>query len=144
MVLSKRRPGTVTKNVKLAAETIAAVQAWADGQGTTFSAALDTLVRIGLGEAPATAVAPALVGAVRREVQRQGHRLASLMAACAVDAGTGMRLGNAIIRELDPAKGRAITLAARQATVEALRRNRALRELELTDGDREGELPADA
>jgi hypothetical protein len=95
-------PRTARKCVWLTDETRAAVQAWADRTETSFSAALETLARVGLGEAPERAVAPALVSTVRREIQQQMHRLASLYAATAIEAGVASRLSGAALRTLRP------------------------------------------
>jgi hypothetical protein len=141
---AKRRTGAVQKSVWLSPETIAAVGAWAEAQGATFSAALESLARVGLGQAVAEAVAPVIASAVRREVRAQVDRLASLLAAVAIDAGIGMRLGNATLRELAPERVRAIAQAARLASVDALKRRgpaRALGLVDEDDGDHEGELP---
>src|SRR6266540_4215129 len=61
------------KTVWLTDEGRAQVQAWAEAQGVSFSAAIETLARVGLGQAPAEAFAPALVSTVRREIQQQFH-----------------------------------------------------------------------
>ena len=128
-------PSTAPKKVWLTNATREQVQAWADAQGTSFSAALETLARIGLGQAPQDAVAPALVSVVRREVQQQLHRLASLYAATAIDAGVASRLAGAAVLALRPQQYEAIKRAARIDTVHTLRRRNALDELaEPADG----------
>lgn len=87
-----RRQHTARKHVRLTHEGQAAVQAWADRRGISFSAALERLARFGLGQATDEAIAPALVSVVRHEVQRQMHRLASLLASNAIEAGVSARL----------------------------------------------------
>ena len=79
---------TARKSVWLTEEACGAVQAWAEKHGTSFSAALETLARVGLGQGPQQAIAPALVSLLRREVQQQFHRVASLYAATAIEAGS--------------------------------------------------------
>ncbi len=135
-----RRQNTAPKRVWLTHETRESVQTWADAQGVSFSSALDTLARIGLGEAPSQAVAPMVVSAVRTEVQRQTHRLASLLAAAALEAGIAARLTGATLRTLRPTEYEAIKRAARLDAVGALRRREGLEEV-IGDGDRQGELP---
>jgi hypothetical protein len=135
-----RRQHTAPKRVWLTHETRAAVQEWADVQGVSFSSALDTLARIGLGQAPGQAVAPMVVSAVRTEMQRQTHRLAALLAATALESGVTARLAGATLRTLRPDQYEAIKRAARLDAVQALRRREGLAEV-IDGGDREGELP---
>jgi hypothetical protein len=132
----RRRTGTVDKTVWLSDETITAVQSWAAAEGCSFSAAVETLTRLGLRQAPAEAVAPLLVSAVREEIRRQGHRAASLLATCALDAATASRMCNVILRTVDREKGSAVSQAVRKAAVDAIKGSKAL--AELLDGDREG------
>ena len=60
------------KHIYLSDEGRAAVQAWADGEGVSFSAAIETLARLGLREDPRDAWSPALtakiIGAVRADL----------------------------------------------------------------------------
>ncbi|HEX5501892.1 MAG TPA: hypothetical protein VFW96_04685, partial [Thermomicrobiales bacterium] len=132
------RAPTVRKTVWMTEEAIACVQAWADAQGITFSAAVEALARLGMRQAPAEAVAPALVSAVRQEIRGQARRIAGLLAASAIEAGTASRGVNVLLREAIPDKGSAIARGARLAAVEAIRGNKALKELGL--GDQQGEL----
>ena len=120
---------TAPKRVWLSDEGRAAVQAWADEHGVSFSAAIESLARIGLGQAPTDAIAPALVSTVRREIQQQLHRLASLYAATAIEAGIASRLAGATLRQLRPGEYDKIKQAARLDAVQTLRRRNALREL---------------
>jgi hypothetical protein len=124
-----RRQHTTRKHIRLTHEGQAAVQAWADQRGISFSAAVETLARVGLGQSIDEAIAPALVSVVRHEVQRQMHRLASLMAANAIEAGVNARLSGAILRGLRPKDYEAIKRAARLDTVHSLRRRNALKEI---------------
>lgn len=68
---------TAPKRIWLTDDTRAAVQQWADANGTSFSAALEALTRLGLGQAPTEALAPIVVSVIRSEVQQQFHRVAS-------------------------------------------------------------------
>jgi hypothetical protein len=140
--MSHRRAHTTRKSIRLTHQSRAAIQSWADAQGISFSAAIDSLAQIGLGTAPSEALAPALVSVVRTEVQRQTHRLASLLAASAIDAGMATRLAGALLRSLRPGDYEAVKRAARIDTIQALRRRSALLQLtEGDDGDRQGQLP---
>lgn len=120
---------TGRKQIWLTDETRGAVQEWADAQGISFSAALESLARLGLGQQPELALAPALVSLVRRELQQQAHRLASLYASTAIEAGVTARLVGATLRTLREADYEQIKRAARIDAVAALRRRSALLEL---------------
>jgi hypothetical protein len=96
--LEPRRVGTKQKAVWLTEESQAAVQQWADENQTTFSAAIETLARLGLGEAPATAMMPILLATVRSSVATQFERLAKLLSAAAIDSGVAARLAGATAR----------------------------------------------
>jgi hypothetical protein len=137
---TSRRTNTAPKRIWLTDETREAVQSWADRNGVSFSAALETLARLGLGQSPTEALAPVVVSTVRTEIQHQMHRLASLLAAGALEAGMATRLAGATLKQLRPADYDAIKQAARLDAVQALRRRDALREV-ADGGDREGQLP---
>lgn len=136
---TSRRTNTAPKRIWLTDETRQAVQQWADQNGVSFSAALETLTRLGLGQSPAEALGPVLVSTVRTEIQRQMHRLASLLAAGALEAGVASRLAGASLKQLRPADYDAIKQAARLDAVQSLRRRDFFQE-GAADGDREGEL----
>ncbi len=106
-----------------------AIQAWADRQGVSFSAAIETLARLGLAQAPEEAVAPALISVVRREIAGQLHRLASLTAAAALEAGIAARMASAAIKRQRPSEYEAIKQAVRLDAARALRRRRVLEAL---------------
>lgn len=136
-----RREGTVRKNVRLTPTTLERVQTWAEANGVSFSSALEQMALIGLGDAPQLAVLPTVISAIRREVQRQAHRVAALTAAAAVESAVTMRLVSNVIlereRERDPDGGRERYLAIRQRArlqaVDAVRRREGLEEL-IVDG----------
>jgi hypothetical protein len=124
------------KHVYLSDQARAGVQAWADREGVSFSAALDTLARLALGEDPRDAWSPVLtaklLGAVRADLGR--HR--ALLAATALDAGIAVRMASAAAKALRPKDYPRMKRLARLEAVEALRRRDALAELGLpTDGD---------
>ena len=103
---------------------------------------METLTRLGLGQAPTEALAPLVVSVLRTELQQQMHRLATLLAATALEAGMATRLAGATLKQLRPAEYDAIKQAARLDAVQSLRRRDALREV-VDDGDRESQLPAE-
>ena len=76
-----RRRSTIRICIRLTDDGRDAGRTWAEARGISFSAALESLARLGLGQATDEALAPALVSVVRVEVQRQMHRLASLLGA---------------------------------------------------------------
>src|SRR6476646_9013785 len=97
-----RRRSTIRICIRLTDDGRDAVRTWAEARGISFSAALESLARLGLGQSTDEALAPALVSVVRVEVQRQMHRLASLLAANAIEAGISARLSGAALRALRP------------------------------------------
>ncbi len=142
--MPRRHRHTAPKYIWLTDEARDAIHGWSKSQGISFSAGIETLARIGLGQPLDQAMAPALVSVVRVEVQRQMHRLASLLATNAIEAGVSARLSGAVLRALRPKDYDAIKRAARIDTVHSLRRRNAL--LELTDpenanGHSESQLP---
>ena len=141
-----RRQGTIGLCVRVTQDGREEVRAWAEAHGVSFSAALESLARLGLGQSVEEALAPALVSVVRVEVQRQLHRLAALIAANAIEAGMAARMSGASLRALRPLDYEAIKRAARIDTVHSLRRRNALQEIspqENTHGDSESQLPAE-
>lgn len=136
---TSRRTNTAPKRIWLTDETRQAVQQWADQNGVSFSAALETLARLGLGQSPAEALSPVVISTVRTEIQRQLHRLASLLASTALEAGMASRLAGASLKQLRPAEYDVIKQAARLDAVQSLRRREFLSEATV-DGHREGEL----
>lgn len=138
--MTARRRFTKRICVRLTEDGREAIHEWAEVSGVSFSAALESLARLGLGQSIDEALAPALVSVVRREVQRQMHRLASLLASNAIEAGVSARLSGAALKALRPKDYDAIKRAARIDTVHSLRRCNALQELssgEDTNGDLE-------
>jgi hypothetical protein len=131
-----RHPNFVTtrpKHVCLTDATRAAVQAWADREGVTFSAALETLARLGLQQDPRDAWGPALAAKVVGAVRADLGRYRALLAATALDAGITLRVASAATKALRPKEYPEIKRLARLEAVTALRRRDALAELGLPD-----------
>jgi len=124
---------TRAKHVYLTDAGRTAVQAWADREAVTFSAAIETLARLGLQQDPRDAWGPALaakvVGAVRADLGRYG----ALLAATALDAGITLRMASAATKTLRPREYPDIKRLARLEAVAALRRRDAVAELGLPD-----------
>jgi hypothetical protein len=119
------------KHVYLSDAARAAVQAWADREGVSFSAALETLARLGLGEDPRDAWGPALTAKLLAAVRADLGRYRALLAATALDAGVAVRMASAAVKTLRPTDYPRIKQAARLEAVAALRRRDALAELGL-------------
>ncbi len=142
--MPERRKGTVKKNVRFVQETLDEVEAWAAQNGTSFSAALDSLVRTGLGQARDQALAPVVASVVKREISQHYDRLIRLLLYNIVESGTAYRLAAATLYKLEDDKERydRIKAHAIKDTRVTLGRAKigAIIE-ELFGGDREGKLP---
>jgi hypothetical protein len=125
---------TEPKRVYLTPEARALVQQWADREGVTFSAGIETLARLGLQQDPRDAWGPALAAKVVGAVRADLGRYRALLAATALDAGTTLRVASAATKMLRPKEYPDIKRLARLEAVEALRRRDALAELGLPDG----------
>lgn len=93
-----RRKGATPKRICLTEEGIAVVQRYAEANCTSFSAAIETLARLGAGEPAATAMVPMLVSVVRRAVLNQMNRFAKLAATAAIQSGMATNLVGAALR----------------------------------------------
>jgi hypothetical protein len=124
---------TRAKHVYLTEDARAAVQGWADREGVTFSAAIETLARLGLQQDPREAWGPALAAKVVGAVRADLGRYRALLAAAALDAGITLRMASAATRTLRPKEYPDIKRLARLEAVAALRRRDALAELGLPD-----------
>jgi DNA-binding MarR family transcriptional regulator len=98
----RRRVNTTRKSIRLTDDGRAKIQAWADEQGVSFSAAIESLALLGLGEDAAVAFAPLMVSAVRFEVQRQMNRLATIAARGAIESGAAAILANEALAAMRP------------------------------------------
>jgi hypothetical protein len=124
---------TRPKHVSLTDEGRAAVQEWADREGVTFSAAIETLARLGLQQDPRDAWGPALAAKVIGAVRADLGRYRALLAATALDAGITLRVASAATKVLRPREYPQIKRLARLEAIAALRRRDALAELGLPD-----------
>src|SRR5829696_3309381 len=124
---------TERKQVCLTPEGRGLIQAWAEQEGVSFSAAIETLARVGLRQDPRDAWGPALAAKVTAAVRADLARYRALLAATALDAGTTLRVASAATRVLRPKEYPDIKRLARLEAIEALRRRDALAELGLPD-----------
>lgn len=101
---------TERKHVSLTVETVAVVQDYADRHGLYFSVAVESLLLMGLKQAPAETLPRLVANMLERALNRQFNRFAKLIATAAITAEevnfkTEVLLMQTIWREarLDPA-----------------------------------------
>jgi hypothetical protein len=75
----------------------------------SFSAAAETLVRLGLQQSPTEIITPAVTSAVRATVRAELNRMARLHVFTAIDAGIAWRLAGAVLQHVVPARAAALT-----------------------------------
>jgi hypothetical protein len=138
-----RRPRHVRTRrtqVWLSEEAHAQIKGWATRQGLSVSAGIEALARLGLRQAPADALGPAVGRVAARTVRAEVAALRALFAATALEAAQTRRLATAILRHLPPpdrtspawtAQTRAWVELARRDAMEGLLAGDALRELGL-------------
>ena len=124
---------TERKQVCLTPEGRDLILRWAQQEGISFSAAIETLARVGLQQDPRDAWGPALAAKVVGAVRADLSRYRALLAATALDAGITLRVASAATKTLRPREYADIKRLARLEAVEALRRRDALAELGLPD-----------
>jgi hypothetical protein len=135
---------TERKQVCLTPEGRGLIQAWAQQEGVSFSAAIETLARVGLQQDPRDAWGPALAAKVVGAVRADLARYRALLAATALDAGTTLRVASAATKALRPKEYADIKRLARLEAVDALRRRDALAELGLPPDPAEPDESPDA
>ena len=97
----KRRKGTIPQRVMLTQATVDRIDAYQEQhQIPSFSAAAETLLRIGLEESPAEILAPIIVSTLRASVHRELQRLIQLQIYTAIEAGVGQRFAAAAVRDI--------------------------------------------
>lgn len=126
-----RRIATLRKHVHLSHEAAGRIDAWARLQGLSFSAALETLARLGLQQAPPDAYAAPLEAAVRGTVRDELGRVTALLASASLDAHAAYLVGLALAKQALPA-ARYDTLkqASRLLSRDAVRRRASRQGLE--------------
>jgi hypothetical protein len=95
-----RRRGTIKKNVRLTEEGIAAIQQWADDNGVSFSAALESLARSGLGQQHDEAFAPVLISVLNRTMQQNYKSIVRIIIAVLVEALSARLMAGASTRHV--------------------------------------------
>jgi hypothetical protein len=124
---------TERKQVCLTPEGRDLILRWAQQEGISFSAAIETLARVGLQQDPRDAWGPALAAKVIGAVRADLRRYRALLAATALDAGTTLRVASAATKTLRPREYPDIKRLARLEAVQSLRTRDALAELGLAD-----------
>ena len=124
---------TERKQVCLTPEGRDLILRWAQQEGNSFSAAIETLARDGLQQDPRDAWGPALAAKVIGAVRADLRRYRALLAATALDAGTTLRVASAATKMLRPREYPDIKRLARLEAVQSLRTRDALAELGLAD-----------
>ncbi len=97
----KRRPGTIPHRTYWSAEVVALIDSYqAQQQLPSFSAAAETLVRLGLQQSPTEVITPVVSRAVHHAVHRELERLIRLQLYTAVEAGVAQRFAAAAVRDV--------------------------------------------
>ncbi len=150
--MAKRRPGAIPQRVCLTQDTTDQIDAYQRQQQIpSFSATVETLVRIGLGRPPLEQLTPVLVSTMRQTMRREMERLVKLQLYTAIEAGIAQRFAAAAVRDVGRLKQDAPSRyqAIKEAAIADARRHLArdnigavVAELymEVADGDRPGEL----
>ncbi len=103
--MAERRRGTIPQRVRLTQQTSERIDDYQERhQIPSFSAAIETLVRIGLEQSPGEILVPIIASTVRREVTRSMERLIKLQLYTAIEAGIGQRLAGAAVRDIGRVK----------------------------------------
>ena len=112
---SRRRMHQITcpKKVSLTTEGVELIDQWARQHDVSFSAAIESLARAGLGLTTTEAFAPVMISTIRRAVDAGSDRLARMLAYAVVEAGMAQRLTAVLIHQLAPADAAARVEAAR-------------------------------
>ena len=117
--MTKRRMGTRPHKTFWTAEAVALIEAYqAQHQIASFSAAAETLVRLGLQQSPTEVMTPVVATAIRKTIHSELERLIKLQLYTAVEAGIARRLAGAAVLDIgrvkhdNPARHEAIKEAA--------------------------------
>ncbi|NJO82339.1 MAG: hypothetical protein HC828_05670 [Blastochloris sp.] len=93
----KRRKHTMEKEIRLTHGAYDAITAYATRNNLSFSAAIETLARLGMDQPLSEAVAPAVVSTVRSEIARHYDRIIRLVIYGLIETGVTQRLTGAIL-----------------------------------------------
>ena len=128
--MTKRRMGTRPHKTFWIAEGTALIEAYqAQHHIPSFSAAAETLVRLGLQQSPTEVITPVVATAIRKTIHTELERLIKLQIYAIVEAGIAQRFAAAAVRDLgrlkhdDPERYENIKAAAIADTRRQLARN---------------------
>ena len=146
---NRRRMHKVTcpKKVSLTTEGVTLIDQWAQQHDVSFSAAIESLARAGLGLTTTEAFAPVMISTIRRAVDGGSDRLARMLAYAVVEAGMAQRLTAALLCQLAPEEAETQIAAARTEARLALVQGRLgdqLRALFAAPGDPDGTAAAES
>ena len=146
---NRRRMHQVTcpKKVSLTTEGVTLIDQWAQQHDVSFSAAIESLARAGLGLTTTEAFAPVMISTIRRAVDGGSDRLARMLAYAVVEAGMAQRLAALLVRVLAPTEADAQVEAARTQARVALVQGRLgdqLRALFAAPDDPDGTAAAES
>jgi hypothetical protein len=103
--MPKRRMGTRPIRTNWTPAAVTLIETYQQQQHlTSFSAAAETLVRLGLQQSVPEIVTPAITDAVRTTVRKEVNRLARVHILTAIDAGLAWRLAAATLQHVVPAQ----------------------------------------
>jgi hypothetical protein len=145
--MAQRRKGTIPQRVRLTQHTTDLIDAYQEQHRIpSFSATVETLVRMGLERSPAEILAPIIVSTVRRELASGIERMIKLIVYDIIETGVAQRLAGAAVRDIgrlkqdDPERYDKIKTAAITDARRMLARTNIDKVLQELYGDREGEL----
>ncbi len=98
MTIRRRAESTAPKRIWLTEDGRDQIQAWADEHGMSFSAAIETLAKLGMGEATEVALAPAILSIIRQELGSSHARLVRLILYGIIEAGIANRMASAAVK----------------------------------------------
>ncbi len=145
--MTKRRMGTRPHKTFWTQATVQRIEAYqAQHQIPSFSAAAETLARMGLEQSPAEILAPIIVSTMRQEFSRKVERMVKLIVYDIIETGVAQRLAGAAVRDIgrlkndDPERYERIKQAAITDARRTLARTHIDQVLRELYGDRESEL----
>lgn len=118
-----RRPGTQPVKIRLTEAGRDLIHVYAEKHQMSFSAAVEALALIGLGQPISDIAVPLVVSAVRLEMRRAHDVFIALLHASALEAGIANRLAGAALKTLRPGDYDSIKKAARVDALARLRGN---------------------
>jgi hypothetical protein len=145
--MAQRRKGTLPQRVRLTQQTVDLIDAYQEQHHIpSFSATVETLIRMGLERSPAEIIAPIIVSTFRQEFNRHIERVVKLIVYDIIETGVAQRLAGAAVRDIgrlkqdDPDRYDRVKRAAITDVRRTLARTHIGQILGELYGDREGKL----